>query len=415
MITGVVPGTYSATVIDYYGDFTVSTTCSVVAPTPTPTATPTRTPTPTPTPIPYTGICVTFLLNNIQQYQYQFNYNTVINGYPSWTATTTNTPITTTGGTLLLAYSTSQSQWQITGFDSDTWYPSSTTTSVPPLSNWQINGLTEVTNVTLTNGNCPAYTSIIISPYTNAASCDTVADGSICIQAWGGSGSYVYSIDNGSTTGTTTCFYNLTPGVYTVYVKDVVTNLYSTENITVPNLNQSVTTTMSFTQTTNQTITNSSSVQYKQSIYTLNTNIIPNGITLNMSVSLGQVFTLNHPGEGDNVGSYFVVKKNGTPLTITDGGDTTTVSNRPNCSPYQTDVTVSGATATTTLTNSDTFTIEIYNKVTITEASNVGCATNIQNSMSANNTFTYFAENNCNNVISGNMSFTSLVQKTLKI
>jgi hypothetical protein len=67
------------------------------------------------------------------------------------------------------------------------------------------------------------------------------------------------------------------------------------------------------------------------------------------------------------------------------------------------------------LTNSDTFTIEIYNKVTITEASNVGCATNIQNSMSANNTFTYFAENNCNNVISGNMSFTSLVQKTLKI
>ena len=413
-ISGVTSGTYSATVIDYYGDFTVSTTCSVVAPTPTPTVTPTRTPTPTPTPIPYTGICVTFLVNNIQQYAYQFNYNTVINGYPSWTAATTNTPITTTGGTLLLAYSTSQAQWQITGFDSDTWYPSSTTTSVPPLSNWQINGLTEVTNVTLTNGNCPAYTSIIISPYTNAASCDTIADGSICIQAWGGSGSYVYSIDNGSTTGTTTCFYNLTPGVYTVYVKDVVTNLYSTENITVPNLNQRVTTTMSFTQTTNQTLIDSSSLQYKKYIYTLNTGIIPNGITLNMSISLGDVFTLSYPGDANNDGSYFVVNKNGSPISITNGGSTTTSSNRVNCSPYQTEVTVSAATASTSITNTDTLTIEIYNKVTITDASTVSCATYVQNKMSVDSSFTYFAENNCNNVISGVMAFTTSVQKTLK-
>ena len=413
-ISGVTSGTYSATVIDYYGDFTVSTTCSVVAPTPTPTPTPTTTPTPTPTPTPYTGICVTFLVNNTQQYAYQFNYNTVINGYPSWTAATTNTPITTTGGTLLLAYSTSQAQWQITGFDSDTWYPSSTTTSVPPLSNWQINGLTEVTNVTLTNGNCPAYTSIIISPYTNAASCDTIADGSICIQAWGGSGSYVYSIDNGSTTGTTTCFYNLTPGVYTVYVKDVVTNLYSTENITVPNLNQSVTTTMSFTQTTNQTLIDSSSLQYKKYIYTLNTGIIPNGITLNMSISLGDVFTLSYPGDANNDGSYFVVNKNGSPISITNGGSTTTSSNRVNCSPYQTEVTVSAATASTSVTNTDTLTIEIYNKVTITDASTVSCATYVQNKMSVDSSFTYFAENNCNNVISGVMAFTTSVQKTLK-
>ena len=413
MITDVVPGTYSATVMDYYGDFTVSTTCSVVAPTPTPTPTQTTTPTPTSTPIPYTGICSTFLVNNQQQYQYQFNYNTVINSYPSWTASTYSSPITSgTGEVLLLSYST-QYGWSIQGLSANG-YPSSNTTSIPPLNNWQINGLSDITNVTLTNGDCPTYTSIIISPYTNAASCDTIADGSICIQAWGGSGSYVYSIDNGSTTGTTTCFYNLTPGVYTVYVQDIVTNLYSTQNITVPNLNQSVTTTMSFTQTSNQTLIDSSSLQYKKSIYTLNSSIIPNGITLNMSMSLGEVFTLSYPGDANNDGSYFVVNKNGSPILITNGGDTTTSSNRVNCTPYQTEVTISGATASTSITNADTLTIEIYNKVTITDASTVSCATYVQNKMSVDSSFTYYALNNCNNVISGVMAFTTTVQKTLK-
>lgn len=59
-------GTYSATIVDYYGDFTATTTCTLVSPkdcdfgvlistgatTPTPTPTPTITPTITPTPQP---------------------------------------------------------------------------------------------------------------------------------------------------------------------------------------------------------------------------------------------------------------------------------------------------------------------------------------------------------------------------
>jgi hypothetical protein len=413
MITNVVSGTYSATVMDYYGDFTVSTTCSVVVPTPTPTQTPTKTPTPTPTLTPYTGICATFLVNNTQQYQYQFNYNTVINGQPSWTATTYSSPITSgTGEVLLLSYST-QYGWTIQGLSTDA-YPSSNTTLIPPLSNWIMNGNSVITSLNMVSGNCPTYTSIIISPYVNAASCDTIADGSICIQAYGGSGSYVYSIDNGSTTGTTTCFYNLTPGVYTVYVKDIVTNLYSTQNITVPNLNQNVTTTMNFLQMLDDTYIDSIGVQYKRYIYTLNSDVIPNGITLNMLISLSDVFTLSYPGDGNNNGSYFVVKKNGSPISITNGGSTTTSSNRINCTPYQTEVTVSGATASTSITNTDTLNIEIYNQVTITDASTVSCATYVQNKMSFDGSFTYYAQNNCNNVISGGMAVTTTVQKTLK-
>jgi hypothetical protein len=90
------------------------------------------------------------------------------------------------------------------------------------------------------------------------------------------------------------------------------------------------------------------------------------------------------------------------------------LGDRANCSPYKTEVTVSGATASTSITNTDTLTIEIYNKVTITDASNVSCATYVQNKMSVDSSFTYYAQNNCNNVISGVMAFTTAVQKTLK-
>jgi len=68
-INNLLPGSYTCTVIDYYGDYTATTTCSIVAPTlncnlngaasqifetptPTPTMTPTTTTTTTPTPTP---------------------------------------------------------------------------------------------------------------------------------------------------------------------------------------------------------------------------------------------------------------------------------------------------------------------------------------------------------------------------
>jgi hypothetical protein len=78
-------GTYTASVTDYYGDFMVTTSCTVGAP-----ATTTTTSTTT-TPPPYTeySFCYTIFIkdikgNTLDVIQFNFTPNTYINGYPSW-------------------------------------------------------------------------------------------------------------------------------------------------------------------------------------------------------------------------------------------------------------------------------------------------------------------------------------------
>lgn len=84
-IGGLSVGTYSATVRDYYGDFIVTTSCTVAPPTTTTTTSTTTLPT------PYTeyDFCLTIFVRDIEgnileTYQYNFVPNVDINGYPSW-------------------------------------------------------------------------------------------------------------------------------------------------------------------------------------------------------------------------------------------------------------------------------------------------------------------------------------------
>jgi len=99
LLTNLGVGSYSSIVVDYYGDFTAYTTCTLTAPTPVPTETrltntPTVTQTVTPTPDPsYPSFCLTLtnirppqtinmyftytgeLLNSMPQYLSNNNYN----------------------------------------------------------------------------------------------------------------------------------------------------------------------------------------------------------------------------------------------------------------------------------------------------------------------------------------------------
>ena len=412
-ISGITPGTYSAIVTDYYGDFTASTTCTVIGITPTPTPTSTLTPTPSPTVAAYTGICATFTLTNNQQYQYQFNYNTTINGNPAWTASTYSSPITSgSGEILILSYSTKYG-WTIQGLSTDA-YPSSNTTSIPPLSNWIMNGSSQISSLKMVTGNCPTYLPLNMSVVTSSATCDTTADGTIAIQPYGGSGNYIYSINSGTTTGTTSYFYDLNPGVYTVYVKDVVTGLYITQNTTVENLNQNVTTTLQFTQTTNQTQIDSAYIQSKNQIWSLNCNEIPNGITITMLLDMSVNFKLYKPGDGNNDLTEITINKNGTPITITAGTVSNSTTSRPYCSPNNVETTLSPYTTSVSVTNNDTLTINVYNKVVITDASTSGCATGVKSTVQIDGSFNYIALNNCNTIISGGLSAVSVVEKALK-
>ena len=404
-------GTYGATVVDYYGDFTASTICSVFAPTPTPTTTPTPTVTPSSTPIPFTGLCVTFTDQNYLNYQYQFNYNTVVNGRPSWTASTVNNSITTSGGTLNMSYDNTLGQWIINGFSSTQWYPSSSSVTSPPLSNWTTNGNSPVTNVVVSSGTCPTYTPMVVVPLTNSTTCANSSDGSICISVYNGSGSFVYSIDGGVTTGTTNCFYDLGYGTYSVYVKDVITSATTTQNVTVENLNINTVVNLEYTQTANTTLQNTNTSRSTKKSYSLNTGNIPNGTTVNLSFNLSDIFLLCEPGDGTNSNSYFVISKNGSPLSISSTSSSSVTLNRTNCSPNICTKETLLSSASCSLTKTDTLTIDIYNSISISTISNVqDCPTTVSNDMGVTTSLTYNSTN-CVSLVGSGLNLESYISK----
>ena len=404
-------GTYGATVVDYYGDFTASTICSVFAPTPTPTTTPTPTVTPSSTPIPFTGLCVTFTVENYLNYQYQFNYNTVVNGKPSWTASTVNNSITTSGGTLNMSYDNTLGQWIINGFSSTQWYPSSSSITSPPLSNWVTNGNSPVNTVVVTSGTCPTYTPMVVVPLTNSTTCASSNDGSICISVYNGSGSFVYSIDGGVTTGTTNCFYDLGYGTYSVYVKDVITSATTTQNVTVENLNINTVVNLEYTQTANTTLQSTNTSRSTKQSYSLNTGDIPNGTTVNLSFNLSDVFLLCEPGDGTNSNSYFVISKNGSPLSISSTSSSSVTLNRTNCYPNICTKETLLSSASCSLTKTDTLTIDIYNSVSISTISNVqDCPTTVSNDMGVTTSLTYNSTN-CVSLVGSGLNLESYIAK----
>ena len=404
-------GTYGATVVDYYGDFTASTICSVFAPTPTPTTTPTPTVTPSSTPIPFTGLCVTFTVENYLNYQYQFNYNTVVNGKPSWTASTVNNSITTSGGTLNMSYDNTLGQWIINGFSSTQWYPSSSSITSPPLSNWVTNGNSPVNTVVVTSGTCPTYTPMVVVPLTNSTTCASSNDGSICISVYNGSGSFVYSIDGGVTTGTTNCFYDLGYGTYSVYVKDVITSATTTQNVTVQNLNINTVVNLEYTQTANTTLQSTNTSRSTKQSYSLNTGDIPNGTTVNLSFNLSDVFLLCEPGDGTNSNSYFVISKNGSPLSISSTSSSSVTFNRTNCYPNICTKETLLSSASCSLTKTDTLTIDIYNSVSISTISNVqDCPTTVSNDMGVTTSLTYNSTN-CVSLVGSGLNLESYISK----
>jgi SprB repeat len=406
-------GSYTANVVDYYGDFTASTTCDVVAPTPTPTTTPTPTPTPSSTPAPQENICLTLLVEG-QPYQFEFSGFTTINGYPSWTAETTNTPITTVGNNLTLSWVIgSPSGFRITGFDGNTWYLSTTSTSVPPVSGWVVNGSSPgVTNVTVVSGDCPLYPELVASVYTNNTTCELSNDGSICVVAAGGSGNYEYSIDNVLYL-TTNCFYNLTSGSYVVYVKDVTTSNIVSQNVVISNVGTSQTISLQYIQTSSTTLINTSASQRILKVFDLNTSAIPVGVTVNLGFIISNLFEVWEPGDGNNVGTQIVIEKNGSPITITSVSNSNTLTNRPNCSPYKIQGYNSGATASTSVVSTDTIEVKLTSQVTITDPFSDNCNTRLENQLGVIGSFSYSGLDDCVVISSGNVNMMNNVSRTL--
>lgn len=172
------------------------------------------------------GMCLTTNYLGTQT-QYQFYSGSTINGYPSWTASTPNQTI---------YYNTGNTMWMISGWTLNG-QPSLQSTISPPIGVWSVLGANRT--VVLTLGNCSATISALIT--TNNPSCVAASNGSIQISnVIGGDPPYTYSLVNSpSSYQISNTFTNLANGIYTVYIQDFdgnisanVVNLQSTTSVT---------------------------------------------------------------------------------------------------------------------------------------------------------------------------------------
>ena len=304
-------------------------------------------------------------------------------------------------------------QWIITGYNNSLWYATTQTTSSPPLSGWYVAGFgVGVTSITAQVGPCPVYQPLTINLTKNDSSCNESADGSICAVVCGGSGNYLYSIDN-VTFGSNNCFYNLNPGNYTIYVKDTVTLTTAAQSIQISSLGLVTNITLGFTQTSSQNTLTSQFILEQVKQFTFNTNDIPNGVTVTLNFSITELLQVYEPGDGNNLGSLVVISKNSTTVPQVSLPQSTSLTNRPGCNPYKIQGTQDSSTATVSLTNADTLVVTITNRVTVTDPQTDGCITRVENTINTTSTLTKTGLPECVNIINGNLNLVSSVSRSL--
>lgn len=209
-------GDYHATIVDYYGDFTANTICSLTAETTT-----TSTSTSTTTLPVYENLCMYFNdTHGPNSESHQFIFNGYLNGKPTWVSDDDLYNIYWSTGTT--------NQWLVDGWSNGIVYNSNT--SVPPLTGWMFLGGTYSATHTISvlTGEC--VNNVVINMKITKQSPTCGNNGSILITASGGASPYQYSIDGGITFQLSPVFNNLTGGNYSVVTKDS-NNITTTQSV----------------------------------------------------------------------------------------------------------------------------------------------------------------------------------------
>lgn len=466
-------GIYSATVTDFFQDYRVKVFCVVTGasitvtstPTVTPTQTETRTPgstpsvttsptfTPSPTVTSISRLCATFNIvdsNNIQRFeQYQFYYNTQINGTNSWTADTTQNYLTNTGSLILNYQSTPNSTiWyisQVTNPNNIQW-PFTIQTyagiNTLPTGQWFFNGNTtyvdsfgrrnQIFGLQITTGLCsvpPLSANITVVD----ATCPGLFDGSVTITTYGGTPPYSYSLDNTNYTPNNT-ITNLSNGSFTAYVKDSAgTPQIFSQNFNIGTIySQPQPTNLSFTRTQfiQGSNNNQSTIIDEFSQYELNLNGLVSGVnlsTFDLNLSIENI--TKAPGVSNANGTTVTVSWNNqtvfttgiTPSTLwtetsTQPRGNVACSNElvttqkilvPNRFSSSVPIRIA-AFANRGLINSDTVVVTISNKAQITSASTqLNCPTELTNIITLTSSYTVAGPNQVCFPIIGNPSITT--------
>ena len=352
-------GDYTVTVVDFYGDFTATTTCSMIVPSPTPTPTLTPTNTPTPSPV-YPTLCFNVLWQEQVPVQIEFTPSGVVNGKPSWT----------NGSGYNVVWNPTIGVWVMSGYTAygGTLYSQSPT--VPPLSGWYSVGSEIPATVSVQNESCSTAVFLSAQILTSLADCEGVCNGSILINPIGGTGPYQYSINNGTTFQTSNIFSDLCGGSYSVVVKDSNSDEYS-QVITVAN--QASVTTYSIGV---QKLSNS--IGTTQETMTWKVNIVPplpQGSQITFDLQIKNVQLIQRPGDGV-IGYTNDVVKNTTTLVTPTPTSSTSTTNRPYCSPNTQTETTDISTYSITMGYNDVVSGTSVSDIEITLPRNVqGCST----------------------------------------
>ena len=282
-LTGVTVGTYSATVVDYYGDYTATTTCTVGGVPVTPSNTPTPTPSPTPSQTYSDYMCMT--LNSSPYTQYEFGYQGIINGKPSWSGTSFD-----------MVYDSTDIRWEISGW-TGTGEIVKNSNITTPTGTWNQLGTDYTWNVA--TGQCTSQPLSLILNTTNET-CSGLNNGTLTVTVNNGVSPYTYSI-NGGATQSSNFFSSISPGNSYVTVVDASANTV-TENFTINAGPLSQTYSVQLTKTITSGLINQFQAS-KTMVWTANiTPSLPTGVSVTFNINFNHVETDNWVSLGG--GSY---------------------------------------------------------------------------------------------------------------
>jgi alpha-tubulin suppressor-like RCC1 family protein len=348
-------GNYGITVVDFYGDFTASTICSLIRPSQTPTPTPTMTPTTT-LPKSCQSLCLIALNSEESFGPWEFICNGFYNGRQRWTYSDTNYYLNITWNPIL-------TRWEVTGLygDLDKLVPFngnkvmiSTSTNEIPLTLWNFYGTVNSRFLfSVTEGECPPTLPLLAIVESQDTLCPGVQNcgGSIIFQSFGGTPPYTYSINNGASYQTNNIFNGLCSGTYTTKVKDSINTMYQ-QTITINTLSEVETFIVSVNSISETTLpSTNSSIQNTEFEVVFNPPLTEGTfVSLNLIIE----YDINNKGPWFNsspnqTASYNFeteIYKNGVDITneIIQSPILTQLSNRPNCNPAE--ISTSAATYT---------------------------------------------------------------------
>ena len=277
-------GSYGATVVDYYGDFTANTTCVLTGTTTTTSTTSTTTTSPYPNEYELCMVTNMLVQGVYVETQTHFNPNGIYDGKPSWISDDSQQSI---------IWDTAQSQWLVSASTPTLYVISNLNPTYPPIyGSWFLIGNTG--SVIVYEGLCQSLpvegklrlgegiTPLTMNVTKNQTICG--CDGGITITANGGTPPYTYSIDAGLTYKNMPIFNNLCSGTYNVLVVD--NNQIITSSSIILNSPSKPTTYNVSLNTTSKTVGTSNNSVTKQYETTINiTPPLPDGVSLTFNIS----------------------------------------------------------------------------------------------------------------------------------